>query len=43
MLEEIITERTVGIHLWNECIKGYKDAAAPKGSFLDRLQREGRV
>jgi len=41
-LEEIITERTVGIHLWNECIKGYKDDPAPAGSFLARLQQQGR-
>lgn len=41
-LEDIVTERTVAIHLWNECIKGYKNAPAPKGSFLERLHEEGR-
>jgi len=40
-LEQMITERTVGIHLWNECIKGYKNDPAPAGSFLARLQQEG--
>jgi hypothetical protein len=39
--ERIITPRTVGIHLWNECIKAFKDEPAPPGSFLERLHREG--
>ena len=41
-LDDVITERTVGVHLWNACIRGYKDRPAPKGSFLERLQMEGR-
>jgi hypothetical protein len=41
-MEDVVTERTVGIHLWNECIKVLKDKPAPDGSFLARLQREGR-
>jgi hypothetical protein len=40
-VESVITERTVSIHLWNERIKGFKDGAAPAGSFLARLQAEG--
>lgn len=40
-LNDVVTERTVGIHLWNQCIKTFKDKKAPDGSFLDRLQREG--
>lgn len=42
-LESVITERTVGIHLWNELIKDQKSIAAPSGSFLARLQSEGAV
>jgi hypothetical protein len=30
-----------GVHLWNQLIQSYKDAPAPAGSFLERLQREG--
>ena len=41
-LEAMVTGRTVGVHLWNDLIKGFKDAPAPEGSFLDRLHREGR-
>ena len=41
-LEEMLSKRTVAVHLWNECIKSFKDAPAPAGSFLDRLHREGR-
>jgi len=40
-LEQVISPRTVGVHLWNECIKGFKNKPAPPGSFLDRLHREG--
>jgi hypothetical protein len=40
-LEEVTTPRTVAVHLWNERIKHFKDAPAPPGSFLARLQREG--
>jgi hypothetical protein len=39
-LEDRITDHTVAIHLWNECIKRFKDAPAPAGSFLARLQEE---
>ena len=41
-LEEIVTPRTVAVHLWNERIKQIKDRPAPPGSFLARLQAEGR-
>ena len=41
-LESVVTDRTVAIHLWNECIKGFKNAPAAEGSFLARLQHEGR-
>ena len=40
-LEQVITPRTRSIHLWNECIKGFKEQPAPSGSFLARLQQEG--
>ena len=40
-LERMVTAETVALHLWNECIRGYKDEPAPEGSFLHRLQREG--
>lgn len=39
-IEQMTTERTVAVHLWNECIKGFKDEPAAPGSFLHRLQRE---
>ena len=42
-LQEMVTHSTVGIHLWNECIKGFKNDPAPHGSFLERLQREGAL
>jgi hypothetical protein len=41
-VEDLITERTVAVHLWNECIRGYKYSDPPAGSFLERLHREGR-
>lgn len=41
-LEEMVSERTVAVHLWNECIKSFKDEPAPEGSFLNRLHREGQ-
>ena len=41
-LEQITTRRTIAVHLWNECIRTFKNEAAPKGSFLWRLQQEGR-
>ena len=40
-LEDVITDRTVSIHLWNERIKHFKNQPAPRGSFLARLQAEG--
>jgi hypothetical protein len=40
-LEDWAGPATIGIHLWNEKIKGIKNAPAPAGSFLERLQREG--
>lgn len=40
-LSEVVTPRTLTIHLWNERIKYFKDTPAPPGSFLARLQREG--
>lgn len=42
-LEEQISERTVGVHLWNECIKHLKNDLAPRGSFLERLHQEGAL
>ena len=42
-LDQMVTEATVGIHLWNECIKGFKNDPAPVGSFLERLHREGAL
>lgn len=42
-LGSVITERTVCVHLWNECIKEFKDEAAPEGSFLHRLHSEGAL
>jgi len=40
-LQDVATERTVAVHLWNECIRTFKDRPAPEGSFLHRLQQEG--
>lgn len=40
-LESRITERSVSVHLWNECIKPFKDEPPPPGSFLARLHQEG--
>ena len=40
-LEGKIGPATCAIHLWNEVIKGFKDAPAAPGSFLARLQQEG--
>jgi hypothetical protein len=40
-LEEMVTDDTVGIHLWNECIRSLKEQPPPKGSFLERLCIEG--
>ncbi|HET9810298.1 MAG TPA: hypothetical protein VFP53_01210 [Sphingomicrobium sp.] len=40
-LGEMTTRRTVGVHLWNECIKSFKNLPAVDGSFLARLHGEG--
>ena len=42
-LQQMVTDSTIGIHLWNECIKGFKNGPAPRGSFLERLHREGAL
>jgi hypothetical protein len=42
-LEDVARPRTVGVHLWNERIKAFKDSIAPPGSFLARLQEEGAL
>ena len=39
-LEDVTSDCTVAIHLWNECIREFKQTPAPKGSFLHRLQQE---
>lgn len=41
-LEDVVAPETVAIHLWNERIKHLKDRPAAPGSFLARLQHEGR-
>jgi hypothetical protein len=41
-LEDVVTSRTVAIHLWNERVKQLKERPAAGGSFLARLQEEGR-
>jgi hypothetical protein len=40
-LDEVVTPLTRAVHLWNERIKALKEAPAPAGSFLARLQAEG--
>ena len=40
-LEDVIKPRTVAVHLWNECIRGFTEQPAASGSFLARLQSEG--
>ena len=40
-LQDVATDGTVGVHLWNEMIKRYKSKPARPGSFLAQLQREG--
>jgi Alpha 1,4-glycosyltransferase conserved region len=40
-LEDMVTPNSIGIHLWNELIKGWKNDPPPAGSFLARLHREG--
>lgn len=41
-LEEMVRPETVSVHLWNRRIAGFKAEPAPAGSFLARLQSEGR-
>lgn len=41
-LEDVIVPHSVAVHLWNERVKHLKNRPAPPGSFLARLQREGR-
>jgi hypothetical protein len=41
-LDDVVTPRTAAVHLYNERIRAFKDDPAPPGSFLERLQREGR-
>ena len=40
-LQDVTTDRTVGVHLWNEMIKRFKSRPAQPASFLAQLQREG--
>lgn len=40
-LEDMVAPDTIGIHLWNELIKPWKNEPAPPGSFLARLHEEG--
>jgi hypothetical protein len=42
-LEDVISEGTIAIHLWNYCISSFKNEPAPEGSFLARLQQEGAL
>ena len=41
-LEDFVTPKTMAVHLWNELLREIKHKPAPEGSFLARLQREGR-
>lgn len=40
-LEDRITPETLGVHLFNEMIRGTKNLEPAAGSFLERLHREG--
>lgn len=42
-LEDVATDATIAVHLWNECIRSFKEEPAPHGTFLWRLQREGAL
>lgn len=42
-LEDVITDDTIAIHLWNRCIGDFKNQPAASGSFLERLQKEGAL
>ena len=39
-IDDVVRRDTVGVHLWNECIRHLKHRAAREGSFLHRLQQE---
>ena len=39
-VEDVVGKQTIGIHLWNERIKHFKDQPAAADSFLSRLQAE---
>lgn len=41
-VEAMVAPDSLAVHLWNELIKDWKEAPAPPGSFLARLQAEGR-
>lgn len=41
-LEDVAGPETIAVHLWNDRIGEWKDQPAPPGSFLARLQEEGR-
>jgi len=42
-LDQMVDDNTVGIHLWNECIRDIKNRPPPDGSFLQRLWAEGEA
>jgi hypothetical protein len=42
-LQDMTTPRTLSVHLWNERIKDFKNTPARPGSFLGRIQEEGRI
>lgn len=41
-LEEMVAPDTVAVHLWHQFVRRYAEAPAAPGSFLARLQAEGR-
>ncbi|HEV2865715.1 MAG TPA: hypothetical protein VGX37_04315, partial [Allosphingosinicella sp.] len=41
-LDEVVRADTIAVHLWNHCIGAFKTLPAADGSFLARLQAEGR-
>lgn len=42
-LEQVVRPETIAVHLWNHRIRAFKERPAAEGSFLERLQREGRL
>lgn len=40
-ISDFVSADTVAVHLWNECIKDFKNNAPPRGSFLERLHQDG--